>query len=98
MPRPDEIAEITANGSIYRAWEWVEFERRIGTVTSHLRVRVAETGANNEGWAKLRLKVGDKMTARLAGQLILEDGEVSVRQSLRRRTLLRLSRARAQSR
>jgi prophage tail gpP-like protein len=81
MPNPDEIAVITALGSMYSSWESVSFERRIGDVVSRCRLRVIEIGSTGKGWATLRLKLNDKpVTVTLAGRTVMSDGFISVRQ------------------
>ena len=86
MPTPaDEIASVTALGSVYSQWQEVEFERRIGSIVSHLRLRVMEitppgTPAAST-YSNLRLKPLDApVSATLAGRLVMTDGVVSVRQ------------------
>lgn len=81
MPKADEVAVVTAFGVTYGDWESVEFERRIGSVISHVRLRVAEIGDVSKGWKSLRLKTRDKpIGVTLAGRTIMTDGEVSLRQ------------------
>lgn len=84
MPSPDLVAQISFAGQTYNNWEWVEFERRIGAVASHLRVRVVETNKPvTTGWASgMKLKPGDRpVVVTLAGRQVMNDGFVSVRQA-----------------
>jgi prophage tail gpP-like protein len=83
MPKPEEVCQIKVGGTIYSQWEFIEFERKIGNVTSHLRVRVMEITPPDapRGWSNLRLKPGDgPVTVILGGRTVMTDGFVSVRQ------------------
>lgn len=84
MPaNPAEVATITALGSIYNQWEFCEFERRVGQVTAHLRVRVMEVTPpqTTSVWSNLRLRPGDRpVTVTLAGRAVMTDGIVTLRQ------------------
>lgn len=82
MPSPDLVAQISVAGQTYSNWEWVEFERRIGQVISHLRVRVVEVNTSGTaGWGTMKLKPGDQpVVVTLAGRTIMSDGFVSIRQ------------------
>lgn len=84
MPNPAEVASLSFSGTEYQSWEWVEFERRIGSIVSSLRVRVVEmsTITGQTGWSSLRLKPYDQpVTVTLAGRTVMNDGVVTVRQA-----------------
>lgn len=80
MANPDEVAVVTAGGTIYSNWETLEVERRIGNIATHIRLRVTEIGSTTSaGLSALRLKIGDKAAVSLAGRPVIA-GTVTVRQ------------------
>ena len=82
MAAPELTATIIANGVELQNWERVECYRRIGDLTSHFRVRVAEIPANTSppaGWPSQRLGPNNPASCSLAGILVVS-GVVTIRQ------------------
>lgn len=81
MPRPDQIAVVTANGQRYDIWTQIEVSRSVPDVIDHALLTVAEISPRSRGFiSSLKLAPGDDATVTLAGQLVLR-GRVYLRQA-----------------
>lgn len=73
MPRPDQIAVVTANGQKYDIWTQIEVSRTTADpAIDHALLTVAEVSG-------LKLQPGDPATVTLAGQTVMK-GRVYLRQ------------------
>lgn len=80
MPRPDQIAVVTAGGAKYDNWTQLEVSRSANDVIDHALLTVAEISPRSRGIiSSLKLAPGDDATVTLAGQLVLK-GRVYLRQ------------------
>lgn len=80
VQEPDKVCVVRALGSVYDHWESVRVSGRVGEIVRHLDLTVAEVGDIWHGWKSLRLKIGDPVDATLAGQPVIVNGMVTVRQ------------------
>lgn len=81
MPRPDQIAVVTANGQRYDIWTQIEVSRSAADVIDHALLTVSEISPRQSGMiSSLKLAPGDNATVTLAGQLVL-NGRVYLRQA-----------------
>lgn len=80
MPNPVEIATIEANGQIYSNWKTVEVEN-ISNEAPLVRFNfiASEKSGRGASFANIKLKPGDKVTVKLAGIPVVNDGLVMVR-------------------
>lgn len=82
MPRPDQIATVTADGQKYDIWTALECTRSTEDVIDHALLTVAEISPRTAAAINsLKLKPGDQATVALAGQKIIS-GLVFSRQSV----------------
>lgn len=80
MPRPQEIAIVTALGQNFDTWETVEVRRNSDDVIDHALLTVSEISSPSATYATLKLKPGDRATVSLAGQIVI-NGMVYLRQA-----------------
>lgn len=82
MPRPDQIAVVTANGQDYNIWTEITCTRSAEDIIDHALLTVAEISPKaKSAISKLKLQPGDKATVTLAGQKIIS-GLVYLRQGV----------------
>lgn len=80
MPRPDQIAVVTANGQRYDIWTQLEVSRTAVDPAIDRALLVVAEGARNRGAvSNLKLQPGDPATVTLAGQTVM-NGRVYMRQ------------------
>ena len=80
MARPEEIAEITVNGQIYRDWTNVEVSRDANHGATTFSLGIAEASSSPGGWAALKLKPQDQCIIKLAGKKVIT-GFIDIRQA-----------------
>jgi prophage tail gpP-like protein len=80
MPKIEEFASITVNGTVYRDWTTVVVRQRYGDSVSDFQFTCTEGAPLASNFASLKIKPGDACTIHLAGQLALT-GYVTTRQA-----------------
>src|SRR5262245_117276 len=80
MPfNPNEVAEITVNGKVYRDWDSVLVRDAEQESSDFFRFTCSEGKPLSKNWADIRIRPGDHCTIKLAGHLVIT-GFVETRQ------------------
>jgi prophage tail gpP-like protein len=80
MPKPQEIAVVTALGQKYDIWTTVEVTHSADDVIDHALLTVSEISTGAKNFAAIKLQPGDPATVTLAGQVVIS-GMVYLRQA-----------------